>query len=215
MVHRHLRPARLLLRNQGAIDVIGKPDAARLGEGLGVFIGKERAPHTAGATAAEWAVALDAGEHLAEHRVEEGRLEIDRAGARLVAHLVGQCSFHGRRRAGRDERLRQFRAACGCANREARHHITSISAWIAPAALIACRIEIRSRGPMPSAFNPSTSCCSETPSLTTANFLPSSDTPTRVRGATLVSPRENGCGWLTTGVSEIVTVRLPCATATV
>ena len=44
------------------------------------------------------------------------------------------------------------------------HHITSMSAWMAPAALIACRIAIRSRGPMPSALSPSTSCCSDTPS---------------------------------------------------
>ena len=36
-----------------------------------------------------------------------------------------------------------------------------------------------------------------------------------MRGTTAVWPRENGCGWLTCGVSEIVTVRLPCATATV
>src|SRR5204863_1080149 len=95
------------------------------------------------------------------------------------------------------------------------HHITSMSAWIAPAALTACRIAIMSRGPMPSALRPSTNCCSETPSLTTASFLPSSWTPTRVRGVTTVVPRENGLGWLTCGDSVIVTVRLPWAMATV
>src|SRR5437868_10450855 len=68
---------------------------------------------------------------------------------------------------------------------------------------------------MPSALRPSTSCCSDTPSRTTANFLPSSCTPILVRGTTRVWPRENGAGWLTCGDSEIVTVRLPCATATV
>ena len=36
-----------------------------------------------------------------------------------------------------------------------------------------------------------------------------------MRGTTRVWPRENGAGWLTCGVSEMVTVRLPCATATV
>ena len=35
-----------------------------------------------------------------------------------------------------------------------------------------------------------------------------------MRGTTRVRPRENGAGWLTCGVSVIVTVRLPCATAT-
>ena len=95
------------------------------------------------------------------------------------------------------------------------HHITSMSAWIAPAALIACRMPIKSRGPMPSPLRPSTSCCSDTPSFTTANFLPSSVTPTLVRGVTTVRPRDSGLGWLTCGLSEIVTVRLPWATATV
>ena len=32
------------------------------------------------------------------------------------------------------------------------HHITSMSAWMAPAALMACRMAIMSRGPMPSEF---------------------------------------------------------------
>ena len=36
-----------------------------------------------------------------------------------------------------------------------------------------------------------------------------------MRGTTTVRPRENGAGWLTCGDSEMVTVRLPCATATV
>ena len=36
-----------------------------------------------------------------------------------------------------------------------------------------------------------------------------------VRGTTRVLPRAKGSGWLTSGVSETVTVRLPCATATV
>ena len=36
-----------------------------------------------------------------------------------------------------------------------------------------------------------------------------------MRGDTTVRPRENGLGWLTCWLSEIETVRLPCATATV
>src|SRR5581483_124674 len=74
------------------------------------------------------------------------------------------------------------------------HHITSISAWIAPVALIACRIEIKSRGPTPSAFSPSTRSESDTPSCTTPSLVPSSCTPILVRGTTLVRPRENGPG---------------------
>ena len=46
------------------------------------------------------------------------------------------------------------------------HPITSISACSAPAALIACRIEIMSRGPTPSAFSPLTSTSRLTPSRT-------------------------------------------------
>ena len=38
------------------------------------------------------------------------------------------------------------------------HPITSISACSAPAALIACRMEMTSRGPTPRAFSPSTTC---------------------------------------------------------
>jgi len=37
----------------------------------------------------------------------------------------------------------------------------------------------------------------------------------RVRGTTRVRPREKGAGWLTCGLSLILTVRLPCDTATV
>src|SRR5262249_60196863 len=90
----------------------------------------------------------------------------------------------------------------------ASHHITSMSAWMAPAALIACKMLIMSRGPMPSPLRPSTSCCSDTPSFMIANFLPSSDTATFERGVVTVRPRDSGAGWLTCGLSEIVTVRL-------
>src|SRR6185503_10547360 len=158
-------------------------------------------------TAAERAFA-DALEHLLEHAVEEHRLEV-------LALFAGLCGAArrcvalgaGERRAGVGRKLR--------GESDGSHHITSISAWIAPAALIACRIAIMSRGPMPSALRPSTSCCSDTPSLTSASFLPSSCTPTLVRGTTVVRPRASGFGWLTCADSEMVTVRLPCATATV
>src|SRR5262249_3874665 len=156
-------------------------------KGLGVFIGQERAPDFQRAAAAHGPVAIHAGEHLLEHRIEEHRLEFLRGGFRLV--FLG----HHRivRRLGARERTRRPEGG------GSDHHITSISAWMAPAALIACRMVIMSRGPMPSALRPSTTCCSDTPSLTTASLWPSSVTPTRVRATSLVLPRANALGWLT------------------
>src|SRR5579863_10115772 len=185
----------------------GDADAAVLGEALGVLIGHERAPDLQRATAAERAVAVHFGEHLLEHRVEEHRLELLGGGLGFAFDFQRDVGLRALRVADRGERRAEVYRTC--------HHITSMSAWIAPAALIACRMEMRSRGPMPSALSPSTICCSETPSCTRASFFPSSTTPTLVRGTTTVLPRENGAGWLTCGVSEIVTVRLPWATATV
>src|SRR6476661_2481115 len=201
----------LLLRQQAAIDVVGDADPAGLGEGLGVFLREQRAPHAGRAAAAERPVAVEPGRHLLEHGIDEYRLEVLRGGTRLGVVGDGHRLLDG----GGGEQVERLEAGggegeIGC------HHITSMSAWMAPAALIACRIAIRSRGPMPSALSPSTSCCSETPSRTSASFLPSSCTPMRVRGTVTVAPlRENGSGWLTCAVSVMVTVRLPCATATI
>src|ERR1700722_15608644 len=211
---------RFLLGQKGVIDLVGNADAAGLGEGFGVLLAQERAPYTDGRPAAERPVALHAGEHLAEHGVEKLRLEIDRGGVRLGLEVGGglgsgggggiDLEAAGERSSGRRRQGRGGEDGVGD-----RHHITSMSAWMAPEVLIACRMAMRSRGPMPSELSPSTSCCSDTPSLTTASRLPSSETPTRVRGVTTVWPPANGCAWLTCGVSEMVTVRLPCATATV
>src|SRR6476661_2328805 len=201
----------LLLRQQAAIDVVGDADPAGLGEGLGVFLREQRAPHAGRAAAAERPVAVEPGRHLLEHGIDEYRLEVLRGGARLG--VVGD--GHRLLDCGGGKQVERLEAGGG-EGEVGCHHITSMSAWMAPAALIACRIAIRSRGPMPSALSPSTSCCSDTPSLTKASFLPSSCTPIRVRGTTcVVPPREKALGWLTCGVSEIVTVRLPCATATI
>src|SRR5690242_13964494 len=199
---------RFLEREQRLVDRIGDADAARLDEALGVFLGQERAPGRHAGAVAERAVARDAGVHLLEHRVDELDLEILRLRTQPV---VARGTPAGRGGAGRDG----IEVERGDGWKGGRHHITSISAWIAPAALIACRMVIRSRGPMPSALRPSTSCCSDTPSLTRASLRPSSCTPTRVRGTVVVRPRESGAGWLTWAASEIVTVRLPCATATI
>src|SRR5438128_12181946 len=197
-----------LLQDQGAEDVVGNADAAGLGEGFRIFVRQHRAPDARAGRVAERPFAFDAGGHLRKHRVEEHRLEFLRLGARLFLRLrrnLGQCVGELQILAAVDQR--------GLVDSD--HHITSISAWIAPAALIACRMPIRSRGPMPRPLRPSTSCCSDTPSLTTASFLPSSVTPTLERGVTTVRPRANALGWLTCALSEIDTVRLPCATATV
>src|SRR6202140_2193413 len=80
---------RLLLGEQGVIDLIGNSDAPGLGKRFGILLAQERAPYANGRSAAERSVALDAGEHLAEHGVEELRLEIDRGGARLGLEVGG------------------------------------------------------------------------------------------------------------------------------
>src|SRR5882724_2790867 len=209
--------------DQRAVDFGRNPDAAGLGEGFGILLRQHRAPHPGARRIAERPFALEAGGHLGEHRIEEHRLEIGRGRLRLGLRLrrdllqrgrefeVGPAVDDGHREIGRIGAGGTDRVI----DRIHGHHITSMSASIAPAALIACRMPIRSRGPMPSPLRPSTSCCSDTPSLTTANFLPSSVTETLERGVVTVRPRDSGLGWLTCGLSEMVTVRLPCATATV
>src|SRR6185437_14456455 len=212
-----------LLQDQRAVDLVRDADAAGLREALRILLDLHRTPHAGALGVAERAIALHAAGHLRKHLVEEHALEtgggLVRLGLGLRRHLlqgvhqvvVGMAAVgrHGRLAIGR-KAARDVAIDAGCL-----HHITSMSASMAPAALIACRMPIRSRGPMPSPLRPSTSCCSETPSFTTANFLPSSVTPTREFGVTTVRPRDSGLGWLTCGLSEIVTVRLPCATATV
>src|SRR3954447_26041641 len=209
-----------LLQDQRAEDLVRDADAAGLGEVLRILLGQHRAPHAGSWRVAERAVALQPAGHLREHRIEKHRLEVGRGRLGL--------GLHGRRDLGQrileleigtrfDRRRREIggNAAVRRVDEARLHHITSMSASMAPAALMACRIPIRSRGPMPSPLRPSTSCCSDTPSLTSANFLPSSETVTVDRGVVTVRPRDSGAGWLTCGLSEIVTVRLPCATATV
>src|SRR3954451_12908327 len=95
-------------------------------------------------------------------------------------------------------------------------HRTSRSACRAPAALIACRMLIMSRGLTPSELRPATRSRNVTLVLRTPSFLllPSSIWIS-VRGTTVVRPWPNGLGWLTSGVSVTRIVRLPCAIATV
>src|SRR5262249_16972310 len=130
-------------------------------------------------SAAEGPICLNAFEHGADHLVDEDGLEILGYFCRLVG--IGDFRIRGgrfRARQRRGDLQIDWRA-------EVAHPITSISACSAPAALIACRIEIMSRGPIPSAFKPFTSSCRLTPPFTMARRLPmSSSTSMPVRGTT-------------------------------
>src|SRR5579859_7468019 len=192
-------------------DFIGDPKAAGLGGGLAVLVDQDRAEHFLALSAAEHGVFSDALEHVREHLRHEHAGELlgglgdvlARSGRRIERLALG----HGQVGLG-GEGLRSGRA---------QHHITSISACSAPAALIACRMVIRSRGPMPSALRPETSSCRVMPAGSTANFLSApSSTWMSVRGTvTVVPPEENGVGCDTCGVSVMRMVRLPWAMATV
>src|SRR5690349_19015132 len=181
------------MSDQRAIHLIGNSNAARFGERFRVLVRKQRTPDTGCTVAAEGTVAVHAGEHVLEHRIEEHGFEILRRSERLrfLGFLAEAGRFGGEHAVcERVERLEAGRRHC----EGIRHHITSMSAWIAPAALIACRMVIRSRGPMPIALRPSTTCCRDTPSRTTNIFFPSSWTPMLVRGTTRVLPRAKGSG---------------------
>src|SRR3954463_8277383 len=175
---------------------------------LAVFLDHQRAKHRFPFAAAADFIRFDAGEHLLEIGACEKGLEVlgdlaDRGFVRLFR----------RRRTGLRHRAWVCRVGWGCGDRV---HWVTMSAWRAPAALIDCRIEIRSRGPTPSELMPVTSCSRVRLVGSTASlrFL-SSCTSTSVRGTTTVTPvEENGEGCETWGVSVTRMVRLPCATAT-
>src|SRR4051812_28711590 len=95
---------RFLLRNQGAINVVGDADPARLGERLGIFLAQEGAPY-AGAVIAttERTFAFDTGKHLVEHRVEKDGFKIDcvraRLGVDIARSFAARHRIHGQGRA--------------------------------------------------------------------------------------------------------------------
>src|SRR3712207_3394954 len=138
-----------------AIDLIGDADAAAPGDAAGVFLHQHGAVDLAAhAIVAERALRAAGREQAIERLLEEHGFEILRRLARLGLGLSARLKRFrelpggaGRELAGRAER-QPCEGSC--------HHITSISACRAPEALMACRIEIMSRGPMPSAFSPST-----------------------------------------------------------
>src|SRR4051812_15209918 len=157
-------------------DRIGDADAAAAGDGLGVFVDLERAEHAFAAAAAERAVARHGIEDRLQHLGDEHLLEL---GARLARLL--DAAGHARRTAKIHALDR------GSLEAERAHHSTSISAWRAPAALMACRMAIMSRGPMPSALRPFTSSCKVTLAGSTASRrCEFSSTSISVRGTTVV-----------------------------
>src|SRR6185312_2725148 len=183
----------LLMLQQRFGDGVGQSESALVDDLLAVFVEHQRAEHRFALAAAEWAVGRDAFEHAAEHLRNHHGFEL------LGRFLRSRCVGGGVRR----EDIGRLGHGHGAGDgRVGTHPITWISACNAPAALIACRMEMMSRGPTPSAFNPSTSFCKLTPPLeSTAMRLPLlSSTEMVVRGTTLVSPPlENGSGWLTSG----------------
>src|SRR5690606_33015932 len=112
----------------------------------------EVAPHALGLAAAEQSAGADALEHVSEHLRDELRLEllggpahrlaIAAGGGRLdgVAPLLGDTLAAGEAQLGGGRQLRESGHSRAPVQR------TSSSACRAPAALMACRIEIMSRG---------------------------------------------------------------------
>src|SRR5689334_21822435 len=113
------------------------------GRDLAVFLDHHRAIDALARAAAEHRVGDDAGEHVLESLREKKRFEIlARFLRRRDIEIAVDC-----RRAAVLQRGDGREKDGGIA-----HHSISISACSAPAALIACRMEIMSRGPTPSAL---------------------------------------------------------------
>src|SRR3712207_19698 len=132
-----------------AIDLIGDADAAAPGDVARVFLDQHGAVDLAAhAVVAERTLGTVRSEQAIQRLLQKHRFEVLRRLARPGFVLPTRL-----------KRLHELAgsAGCelaGCAERQrcerSRHHITSISAWSAPEAFMACRIEIMSRGPMPS-----------------------------------------------------------------
>src|SRR5258708_30278111 len=163
----------------------GQAETSLLGDGLGILIDHHRAEDRFAGTAAERSIGLDAFEHGAHEFIDEDSFEIFRR-FRALGGVFRRPQIP--LRFGGRERGRELQVVRG-------HPTTSISACTAPAALMACRIEIMSRGPTPSAFKPLTNSCRSTPSLSNISCLPmSSSTWILVRGTTCVCLcSEKGC----------------------
>src|ERR1043166_3867658 len=146
-----------------ALNGAGQAKAAIAGDLLAVFVHHQRTEHGFALTAAEHAVGGNAFEHLIEELGNQDSFKL--AGDFLCRRRI-VCGMRAadRRILGQHHRTLHVRYAA--------HPITWISACSAPEALMACRIEMMSRGPTPSAFRPSTRLCSDTPSCSTVILLP-------------------------------------------
>src|SRR5271165_2917740 len=91
-----------------------------------------------------------------------------------------------------------------------QHQITSRSASSAPAALIACKIEITSRALAPILCNPPTNSSTLAPSPISRRFAGLSLACTSVLPTTSVFPGDKGAGWETEYSVEICTENPPC-----
>src|SRR5690606_17343609 len=135
---------------------VGKADTARGRYLLAVLIDEKGAEHGLARPAAEGIfLILEALEHRLEKRRDELGLEFLR---RFPCPRVASGFGRG---GGLCSGRRGGHMHIGGQGGEGFHYITSISAWRAPADLIACRMVIMSRGLTPSAFRPSTSSLSE------------------------------------------------------
>src|SRR5579859_3411542 len=175
-------------------DLVGHAADILFGGGFAIFVGQYRPEHLFALTAAEHLVGAHAFEHVSEHLRHEDTGEL-LGGLAQILIIGGRFGVERLSLAERHIGLGRESLAETVAG-EGGHHITSISACSAPAALMACRIVIRSRGPMPSALRPVTSSWMVTPADSTASFLSApSSTCTSVRGTTVVVPPvEKGVG---------------------
>src|SRR5215471_8722580 len=165
----------LLSAQDFALHLVGQAESPLFGDGLRILIEHHGTEDRFSGPAAERSIGLHAVIHRAQHLVDEDSLELFGGPVGLLRGLRSRQRGICFRRKQRLRKLKIRRA----------HPMTWISACSAPAALIACRIEIMSRGPTPRAFNPLTSTCRLTPSCSTMSWRPiCSSTSISVRGTT-------------------------------
>src|SRR5579863_8787197 len=125
------------------------------------------------------------------HRLQQ---RPDQAGLKLAGGLgapAGEFRRHGQ--AGRDGRRKSGLRSSS----NGIHQMTSSSASSAPAALMACRIEITSRAVAPIACRRVTSCSTLAPSLNSTLRAGASPALILVSGTTSVCPEASALGWET------------------
>src|SRR5262249_32863191 len=110
---------RFLQREQRLVDGVREAEAALGDEALGVLLGQERAPWADAGRVAERTVALKAGIHLLEHRVDELDLEV----LRLRAQACGARRLQARVGGGAGRDGAEVEPGEGRELRRRRHHI--------------------------------------------------------------------------------------------